>query len=484
MSNTLNVNDVFISYAHIDDLPARGVKYGWVSTLHYNLERALSRQLGGNCPIWFDQSELRGNHSVTPEIAGKVTLAKTLVIVLSKSYLSSEWCRRELSLFRQAVNGARQGRLFVVNMAGLGRDELNSLGLGDLNTYHFWYRDEAKRIRTYGAPAPRPDDEPEYYNLLDDLASDIADVLKGAAPPPVLGLAAPGTSSSTGAGTSVLLAEVTDDLETLRQQVRRCLEQAGHKVYLSQSFGKTIHEFQREFQSDLAESSIFVQLLSSIPSRSLEQLPEGYAVWQHRCAQKAGVRIMQWRDPLVEPRSVDDKLHRALLLHDSVLAVSLDSFKRHLLEAATATTIVSPIAAFPRPLSSMLFVSAEKRDLHIANQIKEYFGTRTSVYLPAEGGKPEELRLNVEANIVECDSLLVVYGDGGAAWVQQQLRLYNKLAPRRERPIKLLAVLDAPPDGKPGINVQIPGMQVFDCRTGVNEAALSRLSTYLQDTIQ
>ena len=496
MSKTLSVNDVFVSYAQIDDLPARGVQYGWVSTLHYNLERALSRQLGGRCSIWFDQSELRGHQSVTPEIDRKVTQAKTLVIILSKSYLLSEWCRREFALFRQAYNGARRERLFVVDMAGVDRDELNLLGIGDLKTYRFWHRDEAKRIRTYGAPAPRPDVEPEYYRLLDDLASDIADVLKGTAPLPAFdryqngSMSEPASGSkaqvavpSTDPGTSVLLAEVTDDLETLRQQVRRCLEQAGHKVYLSQSFGKKIKEFQREFQSDLAESSIFVQLLSSVPSRSLEQLPEGYAVWQHRCAQNAGVKTMQWRDPLVEPESIEDKSHRALLLHDSVLAVSLDSFKRYLLEAATAT-VTSPIAAFSQPLSSILFVNAEKRDLHIANQIKEYVGTRTPVYLPAEGGKPEELRLNVEANIVDCDGLLVVYGDGGAAWVQQQLRLYNKLAPRRERPIKLLAVLEAPPDGKPGINAQIPGMRIIDCRTGINPAALGRLSTYLQDAIQ
>lgn len=88
MSDTVSTHDVFISYAHIDNQPGRGVKYGWVSNLHYGLENALSRQLGGHCSIWFDQSELRGNHSVSPEIASKLAHAQTLVLVLSRSYIN------------------------------------------------------------------------------------------------------------------------------------------------------------------------------------------------------------------------------------------------------------------------------------------------------------------------------------------------------------------------------------------------------------
>src|SRR5262249_9045291 len=149
-------------------------------------------------------------------------------------------------------------------------------------------------------------------------------------------------------------------------------------------------------------------------------------------------------------------------LQDTVLRASLDSFKRHLLELTKEPVEVARAAA----PSGSLFVNAERSDLHIANKIKEYVGKSAAVFLPIESGKPAELRRNVEANIVDGDGLLVVSGDGGAGWGKQHPRLYNKLAPQRDRPIKLLAVIEAPPDSKPDINAQVPGMRILNCRAG------------------
>jgi hypothetical protein len=477
MSEIVSVHDVFVSYAHIDNAPPSGVDEGWVSNLHYDLERALARQLGGHCSIWFDQSELRGNHSATPEISAKVRKARTLVAVLSKAYLRSKWCLHELSLFREREL-APDGRLFVVDIAGLDRSELQAAGVGDLTAYQFWFRDRTKRIRTYGLPRPTPD-EREYYRLLDDLATDIADTLKRDQATEVSSGSSSGTNGEgpgpRPTGKCILMAEVTDDLEAMRQQVRRCLEQAGHSVRLAQTFGKPVEDFKREFERDLEGASLFVQLLSQVSSRSFDTLPEGYAVWQYHAARSRSVRIAQWRDPSITPEAVEDLAQRELLLQNTVLRGTLDSFKRHLLDLTTP--VVEPARqAVP---SGSLFVNAERSDLHIANRIKDYVGKSAAVFLPVESGRPEELRCNIEANIVDCDGLLVVYGDGGAAWVQQQLRLYNKLAPRRERPIKLLAVIEAPPESKPSINAQIPGMRILNCRAGIDDSVLGTIVSQL-----
>jgi hypothetical protein len=177
---------------------------------------------------------------------------------------------------------------------------------------------------------------------------------------------------------------------------------------------------------------------------------------------------MQWRDPATIPETVEDPGQRGLLLQDTVCAVPFETFKRLIVETAFEPPVKVPVA----PLNSSLFVNAEKSDIDLARQIQEYVGKHAWVYLPVTSGKPEEIRQNIEDNIVECDGLLVLYGDGSAVWVQQQLRLYNKLAPRRQRPIKLLAVIDAPPDGKPDVNVQFAGMRIINCRKGIDETAL------------
>ena len=76
-------------------------------------------------------------------------------------------------------------------------------------------------------------------------------------------------------------------------------------------------------------------------------------------------------------------------------------------------------------------------------------------------GTSEELRSHLEHNIMCCDGLVVVYGNGSERWVQEQMRLYNKYARRREKPVKLLAVVDAAPEDTPDLGFSLPGMRVL-----------------------
>jgi hypothetical protein len=482
MNHCLTEHDVFLSYAQIDNLPASGIKQGWASSLHHDLERALSRQLGGRSEIWFDLSELRGNAAVTPEIADKLLEVQTFVAIVSQSYLNSSWCRRELSLFRERFQTPDSGRIFVANIQGLNSEQLQDIGLEDLPTYRFWYRDENKRIRTYGWPEPRSE-EREYYRLVEDLATDIADVLKRDGRTPAASML-PQTCASVqrlnGRGASskpLVLAEVTDDLGPLRQQLRRCLEQAGRTVRICDGYGISAEEFKHVLRRQLQGAAFFVQLLSQIPSRRAPGLPDGYAIFQHRCALEASLPIFQWRDPRTDLEAIEDKAHHDLLLEETVHAIPFESFKR--LIASTPLDKSVPTSQ-PR-LNPFVFINAEKRDLPLANQIKNYVGKYAAAFLPVSQGKPEEIRRDLEDNIVDCDGLLLVHGNSTAAWVHQQLRLYNKLAPRREKPIKLLAVIEAP-SAKQDINVEIPGLSVVNCRSGIQQSALENVLSRLSPT--
>jgi hypothetical protein len=60
--------DVFVSYAHVDNVPLEGADKGWVTIFIKNLENYLARKLGRNCAsIWIDHN-LAGNAPLTPEI--------------------------------------------------------------------------------------------------------------------------------------------------------------------------------------------------------------------------------------------------------------------------------------------------------------------------------------------------------------------------------------------------------------------------------
>src|SRR4051794_21041463 len=116
-------HDLFISYAHVNDLPLRINTHptatsapGWVATLVWYLSSELAQKIGrlDAFDVWLDQEALRGNHHVIDAIAAQLKSSATLIVVQSPAYLASIWCRDEARLFI-SHNGDQLGnRLFVV----------------------------------------------------------------------------------------------------------------------------------------------------------------------------------------------------------------------------------------------------------------------------------------------------------------------------------------------------------------------------------
>src|SRR6266705_2638994 len=99
-------NDVFVSYAHIDDESVEEGQPGWVATLHRVLQVRLAQLLGKEPRIWRDL-KLQGNDVFGDTLVERLPRVAVLVSVLSPRYVRSEWCQRELNEFLLATGGAR-----------------------------------------------------------------------------------------------------------------------------------------------------------------------------------------------------------------------------------------------------------------------------------------------------------------------------------------------------------------------------------------
>src|SRR5580765_1809768 len=88
-------NDVFVSYAHIDDQSLAEGKPGWIAIFHRALEIRLAQLLGKPPRIWRDP-KLQGNDVFADKLVDRLPRAAVLVSVLSPRYIKSEWCLREL----------------------------------------------------------------------------------------------------------------------------------------------------------------------------------------------------------------------------------------------------------------------------------------------------------------------------------------------------------------------------------------------------
>ena len=147
-------------------------------------------------------------------------------------------------------------------------------------------------------------------------------------------------------------------------------------------------------------------------------------------------------------REVEDIEHRTLLLGASVMAVNIEDFSREVIRQ-TERTRKEVVASPPGDAFVFVNVNLEYDGRDTADALCRYLKQRGIAFaLPMTSKEAEklkqaeEIRMDLEANLLECDGMIVVYGHVSNSWVRAQLRQFRKLAYRREKSARALAVLE------------------------------------------
>src|SRR5208283_4718284 len=151
-------NDIFVSYARVDDNPFPGVQTGWVTTLINSIQIRLAQRLGRSdaYSLWMDY-ELAQHVKLTPQIMDALRQTAIMIIILSPGYLASEWCKRERNTFLELIKEGNS-RVFIIER-DIIEDQDRPTEFQDLRGFRFWVRDrEGKPPRILGAPVPDKDD--------------------------------------------------------------------------------------------------------------------------------------------------------------------------------------------------------------------------------------------------------------------------------------------------------------------------------------
>jgi hypothetical protein len=411
--------DVFISYAHVDDEPfldAAGPDQsaGWVTRFVRLLKNEPAQKVGRaeGFTVWFDSHNLRGNHTLNEEIATKLDRAANFVAILSPSYVASRWCQDEAHLFAQRFAGDLTGHVFVVEKAPLDDDAAVPQALTGRVNYRFWYRDRNEQPRTFAKPMPQQE-EIQYFRQVEDIARDIHGQLKAMAESPLPLPAAPqpratrppaGSTANGGNALGVaFLAEVTDDLEFRRLELRRYLEQQGILVLPEASLPLGRAQFEAALDANLARSLVFVQLLGAMPGKRPPDVPDGYGWLQVDLARRRGMRVLQWRSHELDLTGIEWPRHRELLELETVQATSLETFK----SAVAAALAPPPPPPPPRATGDrpFVFLNTEPRHGEIAAEIRAAIGGRAVLAEPLRAGPAEEVRTDFEQNLIDCDAM-------------------------------------------------------------------------------
>ena len=379
--------DIFISFAHNDNLPVSGEEKGWITHFINNLRNEVSRKMGRveDYQLWMDFC-LKGSDEITPEIDKQLGETYALIILLSSSWLASEWCQRELKIFSRHLKHTT-GRIFVVELDRISTEEKPAI-LHDLLTYRFWKETDQNKVRQLGYPVPQPTDT-AYYDRLADLSHELATALKNKKQ----------ETSVQAAKATVYIAPVNDSLYEQRASLISELRQFGIDV-----LPRNNNTVDGNMDSALAQCSHFVQLLDTFWTM-------GVPVKQYETAEATAKPIMQWRDPKLDLTDVQLREEQKKLLNGkTVIAAPLADFIRFVRE----TVLPKPKSEEERALTSqndkqMVFVHAGQDDLERARSVAQVLMTKGyCIALPCYQGNAERIRKSIERGYQFCDVMLML----------------------------------------------------------------------------
>jgi len=469
--------DIFVSYAHVDNKPLPGADKGWVTTLVQALETRLSQRLGRSefYKLWIDD-ELSRHNKITPQIIKTLENSAVIIIILSPGYIKSEWCQREkntfFSLIKERVSSG--SRVFIVK-----RDMVDEADRPDeikeLISYCFWVEDrKGKAPRILGLPQPNPSDA-RYYELINDLTFDLEKELKRLQE---LEKDIHNVEQVSELSSTVFLAEVTDDLEPQRDDVKRYLDQQGLRILPEIFYPHEPSQFQKAVENDLVNSLLFVQLVSGVLGKRPPGQSTTYARLQYDCAVQSDKPIFQWRSRELDLSTISDTDHRDFLEKETFMAVGIEEFKRAVVKRA----FYKPPVSQKKSVHAFVFVNMETSDRAIGEKVCECLDLYDAEYvLPLLEGKPADIREDLERNLLECDGVIIVYGKITATWVREQLRYCHKILAKRDRPLRALAVYEGPPEPKVPVGLKLQHMHIINCRKGYIENELKSFIESLKE---
>jgi hypothetical protein len=449
--------DVFLSYSQTDNQPT---DTGWVTRLKAELDRITpARLIRGDFKICFDLKDFGGAGELDSKVREKVQSSAFLLIVLSRSYLQSPWCLKELAAFRGRHKSAMQ-QIVVVDKDNVLKDqefmELLTSGpasadlrpaleaIDKLYRYEFWQKDAVGRTYTLSDTPSAAGSDGNYLkriqDLSDDLAKEILRLFKALREPvkPDAGVGAGVPTSLPG----IFLALTPESLKSRRRDLQRFLDQSRTvTVYPTRAAPGGMEEFKDFVRSELGKSKLFVQLIGSTGQMGPDDLPDEFVRVQLDVADELRKPKLLWRSLDIDPADFT-AAEQAINEAEMVRAETLNAFRTAVVDKF-AQIMSAPRYDPPPPDQPIVFISATDKDMSAAKKISdEVFADCVCFFSPGSGNGVSQ-RNKVEQNFAYCDGALIVHhAEPDDDWAQGQLLRYVRARRQREDRVKFLVLFN------------------------------------------
>lgn len=452
-------NDIFVSYAHIDNLPLTEGDKGWISSFHRALEVRLAQLLGKQPRIWRDP-KLQGNDYFADKLVERLPKVALLVSIFSPRYVKSEWCLRELTEFLKAseVSGgvriADKARVFKVVKTPIPFEEHPREVQGLLGYDFFTVEPTSGRARELDQRAD-PEAQRQYWARLDDLAHDISDLLK------ILEATdARAGPAAAGDGEKIYLAETSFDLREERDAIKRELMGHGYSVLPDRPLPLVGSEMEALVREQLAGCRLSIHMVG----KNYGIVPEGATLsvvaFQNELAiATPDLPRLVWMPPGLETEderqlSFIESLQTDARIQEGadLLETSLEDFKTaihhkvHPPESPPVRDEAAPSADGDEIVR--IYLICDQRDGEATRDLEDMLWDQGfEVIVPVFDGDEAQVRRDHEESMVSCDAALIYWGAGNELWLRRKMRELQRAAGLgRVQPMLAKAVYVAPPE--------------------------------------
>ncbi len=443
-------HDVFISYAHADDEVSH-----WVKDFGVHLKKELSRQLrikenrieAVDVTVWKDnQLSQQGNLSKRLEV--EIKESSIFLVIMSKSYLLSEWCKREGITFVNSLKDKSELRVFIIEKEETARNEwpefLKTEEGDPLLSKPFSEEVDVGQTETIPMKTPQGAADPRADRIMREFCNDLSDQLHSLKNFPEFDV--PGQTRR------VFLA-LSPEGEVRKRRAKLAALLRGWKdiSILPSPEPRSKEEFEESLEKQLPQCHLFLQVLDDSQGLYLSDSPTGFVGHQFDAAVKKEKKILHWMDPDLRLDSLEDgpytELLRTLRLEQdggTVVSGSLENFAQrvhdvlHEVEVPGKSAVVSKGTCFV----------AVKSDFQDQKCAKDVGGAITRVksdipvmaLYPTPQFRAEEL----DTLMALSKGVVIVWGNVSWDWVLREVERLNEVV-RQGVKVGVVAVCDPYP---------------------------------------
>jgi hypothetical protein len=448
--------DLFISYAHIDNRPDRDGERGWVESFQRALELRLLKRFGREVDIWRDP-ELGRSQQFDPVIERAVKGSGVMLSLITESYLNSDYCRQELEWFTAGAAGDRIGltvdhhvRVFPILLYNIDPAQWPE---GCRATSGFCFHDA--EAREFGKPLSPLHDvfTDRVCDLVDELHTVLGAMSHSLRSPEapiapkvsvsVPATTAPGTAAAETVPISrtVFLAEVSDEMRRDRRLLRQRLENENIQVVQGIPPPDDSAAHEAAMIDALGRSALAIHLLGANPGRPLDDDEPAitYPTEQLRIGLENANSQIVALPPGLEAEDIVEPGYGAFI--QALQEREREADRLEVLRAGPQQLAEEVIAKLDRleqqqgpggggqDRQKSAFVDLHVNDLAFAGDLVRYLSNQDmpAVTIPSGDLDPNVGLSLFEDHLANAEVFIVVFGKVQRSWVEQRLNEAFKL---------------------------------------------------------